>query len=576
MTRPTPQAVATPIRPAAAPAVDRFAVKIADQDNEFEQIHRLNYETFVEELGQHAANADGRLVDEHHGRNIYFIAKQDRTVVGMICLTPFDGVRFSIEKRLTDPHVIDEYRAQAVEIRLLAVRKEIRATAVFARLAHDLAVYAIARGYRYGLISGVTTHVPLYRRFGFQALDGPVTSGQARFVPMVVSLERFLAYARQSRSVAGCQGGEAFGAERTPVLLTPGPVSVHPAVIDAMSKSAAGLHHRSSDFVDLVAEIEASLRRLFHVPRDYAIAMLGASGTGGVEAMLRLAGAFTRPRALILSNGVFGDRLRQIAESVGLGYHFHRFAAHTRLDLDQTRRVLASDPEIGSVAIVHMETSLGQLNDLNELEDLCRERDVKLLVDMVSSLGGEHFDFRTMSPSVAVSVSGKALAAFPGVALVFVREDTLDSLQHGRQSHYLDIARHVRGWSEQRSVPFTLPVTLFPPLRQALAEIEREGVARKIARHERALKLLEDWLTGCGFTLVPVLSPSSTTRTFAYTEEQDEKFDRLTQRTRSRGYAWYQNAHYHRPARQFQVSTMGWIGTEAIEALVDGMARRKR
>jgi aspartate aminotransferase-like enzyme len=117
-------------------------------------------------------------------------------------------------------------------------------------------------------------------------------------------------------------------------------------------------------------------------------------------------------------------------------------------------------------------------------------------------------------------------------------------------------------------------VTLFPPLHQALVEIEREGIERKIDRHERTLRLLEDWLTGAGFTPVPVSNPSSTTRTFCY--EQEDVFDRLMRRTRARGYLWYQNPHYHRPARQFQVSTMGWINADAIEALVETLGKRRR
>jgi hypothetical protein len=36
--------------------------KIAETENEFEQIFRLNYKTFVEEIPQHERNAEKRLV----------------------------------------------------------------------------------------------------------------------------------------------------------------------------------------------------------------------------------------------------------------------------------------------------------------------------------------------------------------------------------------------------------------------------------------------------------------------------------------------------------------------------------
>jgi hypothetical protein len=49
-------------------------VKIADQADEFEKIFRLNYQTFAEEIPQHARNPERRLVDKFHCENRYLIA----------------------------------------------------------------------------------------------------------------------------------------------------------------------------------------------------------------------------------------------------------------------------------------------------------------------------------------------------------------------------------------------------------------------------------------------------------------------------------------------------------------------
>ena len=59
--------------------------KIASEDGEFEAIHRLNYQTFVEEIPQHARNADGRLVDKFHSENTYAICLEGDRLVGMVC-----------------------------------------------------------------------------------------------------------------------------------------------------------------------------------------------------------------------------------------------------------------------------------------------------------------------------------------------------------------------------------------------------------------------------------------------------------------------------------------------------------
>ena len=41
----------------------------ATQDDEFEQVFRLNHQTFSTEIPQHSARDDGRLVDRFHAEN---------------------------------------------------------------------------------------------------------------------------------------------------------------------------------------------------------------------------------------------------------------------------------------------------------------------------------------------------------------------------------------------------------------------------------------------------------------------------------------------------------------------------
>src|SRR6478736_2429314 len=96
--------------------------KIADSAQEFEAIHRLNYRTFVEEIPQHAANAEQRLVDRFHAENRYAICLHEGQVVGMIagrCERPF-----SLEGKLSDLARYLPPHQKAVEIRLLAVEPE--------------------------------------------------------------------------------------------------------------------------------------------------------------------------------------------------------------------------------------------------------------------------------------------------------------------------------------------------------------------------------------------------------------------------------------------------------------------
>ena len=63
---------------------ESLVYKLASTPEEFEAIHRLNYLSFVEEIPQHAANPDKRLVDRFHGENTYAICLAGDQLVGMI------------------------------------------------------------------------------------------------------------------------------------------------------------------------------------------------------------------------------------------------------------------------------------------------------------------------------------------------------------------------------------------------------------------------------------------------------------------------------------------------------------
>jgi hypothetical protein len=60
--------------------------KIATEPHEFELIHRLNYRTFVEEIPQHSANREKRLIDRFHEENTYIVCMNGAELLGMVAL----------------------------------------------------------------------------------------------------------------------------------------------------------------------------------------------------------------------------------------------------------------------------------------------------------------------------------------------------------------------------------------------------------------------------------------------------------------------------------------------------------
>src|SRR5437773_2219822 len=127
----------------------RYLFKRAETAEEVEQVHRLNYRTFVQEIPQHIDNGQGRLVDKYHDRNSYFIAVVDSRVVGMISV--HDHPPFSIESRLPDPSIIRRPGMRPLEVRLLAIDPGERGKNIVGGLMYAMNAEARAKGYTHYL-----------------------------------------------------------------------------------------------------------------------------------------------------------------------------------------------------------------------------------------------------------------------------------------------------------------------------------------------------------------------------------------------------------------------------------------
>lgn len=162
---------------------NHFVYKIASELKEFEEIHSLNYETFVEEIPQHRENPAKKLVDKFHEENTYLIALDaDQRLAGMLCLR--DKRPFSLDAKLEDLDSLIPAHHKLCEIRLLAVKKKYRQSSLFLGLMFQLEEYIKDRDYDMVVISGTIRQLKLYQHMGFVPFGNLVGTEDAKYQPM--------------------------------------------------------------------------------------------------------------------------------------------------------------------------------------------------------------------------------------------------------------------------------------------------------------------------------------------------------------------------------------------------------
>jgi 2-aminoethylphosphonate-pyruvate transaminase len=172
------------------------------------------------------------------------------------------------------------------------------------------------------------------------------------------------------------------------------------------------------------------------------------------------------------------------------------------IDLRAVACALDSDAAITHVVSVQHETTTGRLNDIAALGELCRSRNVPLLLDAVSSFGGEWIDFRGWHIEGCAATANKCLHGAPGVSFVLVRTRAMVQRQTGAPCLYLDLFRNYK--EQSRGYPlFTPPVQVMYALQEALMEMEDQGGWRERRRsYVRRSQLVRRGLRERGYQLL--------------------------------------------------------------------------
>jgi len=171
--------------------------KLASEPWEFDQIHELNYRTFVEEIPQHTKNSTRKLIDKFHKQNTYIICISDEELLGMIALR--DERPLSLDAKLSD---LDSYLPgykSILEYRLLAIKKSYRNRRVFSGIMKKAFFISINKGYDIAVISGSINQIQLYQHLGFKPFGPIVGSQSALYQPMYIDLDRALKLKKESR-----------------------------------------------------------------------------------------------------------------------------------------------------------------------------------------------------------------------------------------------------------------------------------------------------------------------------------------------------------------------------------------
>ena len=297
------------------------------------------------------------------------------------------------------------------------------------------------------------------------------------------------------------------------IPMVPGPVSLHPDVIAAISRDyGSGLEE--PDFLPLYADTSRRIAQLMGTANDVAL----MSGEGMLALWAALKSCLKAGDAVVsVGTGVFGDGIGEMAATLGCTVHAVSLPYDSTIGCgDSLQRIedaiRTSRPVM--LTAVHCETPSGTLNPLDALGEMKRRLGVPLFyVDAVSSLGGALVQGDEWHVDLLLAASHKCLSAPPSMSMVGISEAAWEHMERVRYHGY-DALLPFRALHRDGECPYTPNWHGIAALHAGAGAILREGHGACLARHKAVARRCRDGLALLGISLFPaddaVSSPTVT------------------------------------------------------------------
>ena len=285
------------------------------------------------------------------------------------------------------------------------------------------------------------------------------------------------------------------------LLMGPGPSCIHEKVYEALKHNTIG--HMDPYFINIMDHVKKFLQKILNTNNKLTIPISG-TGSAGMETCFVNLLEKDDP-VLILINGVFGMRMKDLADKLGCNVDTLEFEWGEPVIAEDVKKKL-DDKKYKLAAVVHAETSTGVRNPIEEIGESIKNTDILYLVDTVTSLGGIEIKMDEWGIDALYSGTQKCLSCPPGLAPVSFSQKALDVLSNRKTpipSWYFDLTMIINYWEGNKRVyHHTAPINMIYALYRALYIILEEGLYNVYARHKENHEKLVSGLENLGLKML--------------------------------------------------------------------------
>lgn len=270
------------------------------------------------------------------------------------------------------------------------------------------------------------------------------------------------------------------------LLLIPGPTPVLPEILEALAQETVS--HVDPRMVLSYQNALKYTRQLFNC--DGEVFVISGSGTLAME-MAIVNTLAPGESLLVLSQGYFGDRFKQLAENFDIDIDVVSAPWGQRVDVNEVAQKLKAKA-YKAVTVTHVDTSTGVEADLETLIPMIKANGALAIVDGVCATAaieenmqkdygnGAHID-------IVLTGSQKAIGVPPGLAIIAFGKSALAAREAlGKvRAYYADIYRWIPIMHDPSRYYATPSVNMVRAYEKAMEIIFNEGLETRYQRSRR-------------------------------------------------------------------------------------------
>lgn len=266
-------------------------------------------------------------------------------------------------------------------------------------------------------------------------------------------------------------------------VLAPGPVNLHPRVMEALSLPM--IHHRTPEFDVILNRTLTKLKGVFQTQQPCFA--LTATGSGGMEALF-VTCLSVGEEILVVNSGKFGERWVSMAKVFGMKVHELTVPWGQAVDPKVIAEILQKNPQIRALATQATETSTGVAHPLKEISTVLKNHpEVLLLVDGITALGAYSIPMDELNIDGLVGGSQKAFMLPAGLTLLSLSEKAWTRAETSNIPKFYFDLRKEKAANKNGETFFSSNVTLIRALDVALDLMFENGLDKHFHEiHHRA------------------------------------------------------------------------------------------